>query len=61
MFFAVIGEQELAPGEEWAFTFDDVLDVEPGTYEVEASVTVGPPAASRCSTACQCTALLTWP
>jgi Intracellular proteinase inhibitor len=42
MFLAVLGEYELAPGEEWAFTLEDVLDVEPGTYEVLASVTGRP-------------------
>jgi hypothetical protein len=42
LFAAVITEKKLPAGEEWVFTLDDVLAVEPGTYSLLATVTATP-------------------
>jgi hypothetical protein len=42
MFVMMLSERELAAGEEWGFALDDVLDVEPGRYALEATVTALP-------------------
>jgi Intracellular proteinase inhibitor len=42
LFAAVISERELPAGGEWAFSLEDVLAVEPGTYSLLATVTAEP-------------------
>jgi hypothetical protein len=42
VFTQAIREVQLAAGETWTFSLSDTLDVEPGTYELEASVVSDP-------------------
>jgi hypothetical protein len=42
MFMMMISERELAAGEEWGFVLDDVLEVAPGEYSLEATVAARP-------------------
>jgi hypothetical protein len=39
MFAQELGEEPVAAGEELTFELDDVLEVDPGEYELEASIT----------------------
>jgi Intracellular proteinase inhibitor len=43
MFAARLAERTLAPGEEWRFSLEAVLPVEPGEYALLATVTARPP------------------
>jgi intracellular proteinase inhibitor BsuPI len=42
MFAAMVTERELAAGEEWRFSLEAVLPVEPGEYSLLATVTARP-------------------
>ena len=42
MFVMMISERELVAGEDWGFVLEDVLEVEPGAYALEATVAALP-------------------